>query len=302
MDTIRRLDLNLIVTLEALLIEKNVTRAAKRLNLSQPAVSAQLSRLRTLFEDPLLLPQQRGMLPTAKAIELLPHINEALAQVQGILNINKEFDPANTQLTINIACSDYLQTILLQKLIISLRERAPFIKIALHELEPDRVGEKLESGIIDIVIQNGENTPKNLNSCPLYRETYVLAARRNHPLLSSTTLLTADDYIQMEHVVVSPQGGNFRTPIDDVMSDLGICRNSVLSASSFMFVPEFLANSDLVALIPTRLAHHHKNKLTIVPPPFPVPGFDIELRWHNRTDTHPGYKWTRQYLLNGIAP
>ncbi|MBR8657814.1 LysR family transcriptional regulator, partial [Achromobacter sp. Marseille-Q0513] len=116
MDT-KKLDLNLLVTLEALLVEQNVTRAAERLHLSQPAVSAQLSRLRDLFDDPLLIPVQRGMTPTAKALELLDPLRLALDQVRATLGEHRHFDPAKASLTIAIACTDYLQEVLVQPLV-----------------------------------------------------------------------------------------------------------------------------------------------------------------------------------------
>src|SRR6218665_263093 len=107
----KRLDLNLLVTLEALLAEQNVTRAAERLHLSQPAVSAQLARLRALFDDPLLVPAQRGMTPTAKALELLAPLRQSLEQVRAAVSDHANFDPARAQLTLTIACTDYLQAV-----------------------------------------------------------------------------------------------------------------------------------------------------------------------------------------------
>src|SRR5688572_30327208 len=116
----KRLDLNLLVTLEALLVEQNVTKAAARLHLSQPAVSAQLSRLRNAFDDPLLIPAQRGMTPTAKAIELLDPLRQALDQVRGTVARHRSFDPAKAKLTVTIACTDYLQTAVVKPLVLAL--------------------------------------------------------------------------------------------------------------------------------------------------------------------------------------
>src|SRR5687768_6317895 len=124
MDT-KNLDLNLLVTLETLLVEQNVTRAAERLHLSQPAVSAQLSRLRELFDDPLLIPMQRGMTPTAKALELLDPLRLALDQVRATLVEHRHFDPRKASLTVAIACTDYLQTVVVQPLAVALRKWAP---------------------------------------------------------------------------------------------------------------------------------------------------------------------------------
>ncbi|WOD09843.1 LysR family transcriptional regulator [Pseudomonas sp. NyZ704] len=120
MDT-RRLDLNLLVTLEALLIEQNVTRAAARLHLSQPAVSAQLGRLRDIFDDPLLIPAHRGMTPTVKALELLVPLRQALDQVRATVTTHLNFEPATASLTVSIACTDYVQAALIKHLVVAMR-------------------------------------------------------------------------------------------------------------------------------------------------------------------------------------
>jgi len=136
----KRLDLNLLVTLEALLVEQNVTKAAARLHLSQPAVSAQLSRLRDVFDDPLLIPAQRGMTPTAKAIELLAPLRQALDQVRATVDTHRDFDPAHASLTVTIACTDYLQTAVVKPLVIELARRAPAGEPAHDEKAVDSVG------------------------------------------------------------------------------------------------------------------------------------------------------------------
>ena len=149
MDT-SRLDLNLLVTLEALLTERNVTRAAERLNLSQPAVSAQLARLRDVFEDPLLLPAQRGMTPTAKALSLLEPLRQALDQVRGVASSHLSFDPATADLTVTIAASDYLQTSVLQPLVLRLRREAPGIRIAVRHMDPAQHAAQMARGDVDL--------------------------------------------------------------------------------------------------------------------------------------------------------
>ena len=131
MDT-KRLDLNLLVTLEALLVERNVTRAAARLHLSQPAVSAQLNRLRDVFDDPLLIPVQRGMTPTAKAIELLDPLRQALDQVRATVATHRNFNPAKARLTVAIACTDYMQAAVVKPLVLEFRTMAPGVRVALR--------------------------------------------------------------------------------------------------------------------------------------------------------------------------
>lgn len=135
MDTNIALDLNLLVTLETLLVEQNVTRAARRLHLSQPAVSAQLRRLRALFDDPLLIPMQRGMAPTAKAIELLGPLRQSLDQVRATLVEHRHFDPGAAAFTVHLAATDYLQVVMVQALVLKLRDAFPGVRLALHHLD-----------------------------------------------------------------------------------------------------------------------------------------------------------------------
>ncbi|MDX8447809.1 LysR family transcriptional regulator [Mesorhizobium captivum] len=127
----KRLDLNLLTTLETLLLEQNVTKTARRLHLSQPTVSAQLNRLRDLFDDPLLIPAQRGVTPTAKAIELLDPLRQALDQVRATVEAHRDFDPAHAKLTVAIACTDYLQAAVITPLVLKLRAGAPGVRVGL---------------------------------------------------------------------------------------------------------------------------------------------------------------------------
>src|SRR5262245_57499413 len=179
----RRLDLNLLVTLETLLAEQNVTKAASRLHLSQPAVSAQLGRLRELFGDPLLVPAQRGMIPTAKASELLGPLREALDKVRATVGRHRDFDPATATLTVTVACTDYLQAAVIQPLVIKLRKKAPGVRVALRNLDPAQLEAQMVRGDVDIALMTTQAAPASLRARHLFDERYVLIGRRNHPRL-----------------------------------------------------------------------------------------------------------------------
>jgi DNA-binding transcriptional LysR family regulator len=294
MDTKNRLDLNLLVTLETLLVEQNVTRAAERLHLSQPAVSAQLSRLRELFDDPLLIPAQRGMTPTAKALELLDPLRLALDQVRATLAGHRHFDPAKARLTVAIACTDYLQTTLVQPLAIALRKRAPGVRIALRHLDPPQLEARMASGEVDVALMEPECAPVSLRSRHLFDERYVLIGRHRHPRLRRG--LSVEQFARLDHVIVSLRGGDFTTPVDDGLAALGYQRNVVLSAASFLSVPEIVAHSDIVALVPERLVRDHGEALKVVECPFPVQGFSISMLWHERNHAHSGQRWVREVI------
>lgn len=293
MDT-KRLDLNLLITLEALLVEGNVTKAAARLHLSQPAVSAQLSRLRDVFDDPLLIPAQRGMTPTAKALELLGPLRLALDQVRATIATHQSFDPLTAQLTVRIACTDYLQMAIGMHLVLGVRKEAPGVRIALRTLDVAQLETQMTRGDVDIALMTPQAAPPSLRSRHLFDERYVLIGRRGHPRLHPH--LSVDAFSQLEHVIVSLSGGDFATPVDDALKALGHQRKVVLSAASFLFVPEFVTQSDCVALVPERLVHQRDEDLLVVHPPFPVEGFAVGMVWHERTHGHDGFKWVRDCI------
>jgi DNA-binding transcriptional LysR family regulator len=292
----RRLDLNLLVTLEALLVEQNVTKAAARLHLSQPAVSAQLSRLRDVFDDPLLIPAQRGMTPTAKAVELLDPLRQALDQVRATVAMHRNFDPAKAQLTVAIACTDYLQAAVIKPLVVDLRTRAPGVRVALRHLDTPQLEAQMARGDVDLALMTPQAAPPGLRTRHLFDERYVLIGRRNHPQLRDG--LTVEEFAGLEHVIVSLRGGAFSTPVDNALTALGHRRNVVLSAASFLVVPEIVAQSDFVALVPERLVHDRADTLQWIDCPFPVEGFAVGLVWHERSHGHSGQRWIREVVVS----
>ncbi|CAM3992428.1 LysR family transcriptional regulator [Bordetella tumbae] len=293
MDT-KRLDLNLLVTLEALLVEQNVSRAANRLHLSQPAVSAQLSRLRDMFDDPLLIPAQRGMTPTAKALDLLDPLRRSLDQVRTTVSQHSDFAPAQATLTTVIACTDYLQAALAQPLVLQLRKRAPGVRLALRSLDLPQLDAQMARGEVDLALMTPGVAAPSLRTRHLFDERYVLIGRRGHPKLRRS--ITVAEFAQLEHVIVSLRGGDFVTPVDDTLAAQGYKRNVVLSTSSFLFLPEIVSQSDFVALVPQRLVRDRASQLRIVECPFPVDGFEVGMVWHERNHSHPGQRWVREEL------
>jgi DNA-binding transcriptional LysR family regulator len=298
MDT-KRLDLNLLVTLEALLAEQNVTRAAARLHLSQPAVSAQLSRLRDAFDDPLLLPAQRGMTPTAKALELVEPLREALDQVRAAVGTHRTFDPAKARLTVAIAASDYLQAAVIQPLVLDLRRKAPGVRVAVRMLDATQLEAQMMRGDVDLALMTPQGAPSSLRSRPLFDERYVLIVRRDHPRVRRK--LSVAQFAELEHVVVSPRGGGFTTPADTALAALGHKRTVVVSAASFLFVPEIVAASDFAALVPERLVRHCSERLRVLECPFEVKGFAVSMLWHERNHAHPGQRWVREAVAATAA-
>lgn len=294
MDT-KKLDLNLLLTLEALLVEQNVTKAAARLYLSQPAVSAQLNRLREMFDDPLLIPARRGMTPTAKALELLVPLRESLEQLRHTLHSHKDFYPERANLTVTIACTDYIQAAVVMPLVLALRQKAPGVRIAVRHLDMAQLDHQLASGEVDLVFASHDSFRTPLRTSHLFDESYVLIGRHDHPKLKAN--LALEEFVKLEHVIVSPSGGSFTTPIDDALAAFGHKRNVVMSAASFLFIPEIVQKSDLVALIPRRLLQAHSAQLAVIELPWLAEQFDICLIWHERSHSHAGHRWIRELIV-----
>ncbi|MDC0721118.1 LysR family transcriptional regulator [Nannocystis bainbridge] len=287
-----RLDLNLLVALDALLAERNVTKAARRLGLSQPALSAQLQRLRDLLGDPLLLPAQRGMTPTARALELQAPLHDALDGVRAVLTAGAGFDPATAALTVAIAASDYVQYALLMPLALQLRREAPGVRLAWRALDAAQLAAQAERGDVDLAFLTPETAPEQLRSRKVLDERYVVIVRRDHPHVSGP--IDLDGLCALDHVVVSPRGGGFAGPTDAALASHGRERRVVLSVPSFLMVPELVARSDLAALVPERIARDRADRLQLLEPPIAVPGFAIAMVWHRRAAKHPALTWLRE--------
>lgn len=291
---IERLDLNLLVTLDTLLAERNVTRAARRLNLSQPALSARLTRLREILGDPLLLPAQRGVVPTKRALELQAPLHEALEGVRRVVAEGAPFSPASAVATIAVAASDYGQYSILMPLASALRTEAPRIRIAWRTIDASALMAQTERGDVDLALMTPETAPELLRMRKLLHERYVAIVRAGHPAVQGE--IDLDLFCSLDHVIVSPQGGGFTGPTDAALEAIDRNRRVVLSAPGFLVVPEIVARSDMIALVPYRIARDHTDRLQILAPPVPVPGFEIAMVWHDRTTAHPLQRWLRERI------
>lgn len=297
MDQLRRLDLNLLLTLDVLLAEQNVTRAAQRLHFSQPSVSVHLAKLRAVFDDPLLLPGPRGMRPTARAEALREPLRLALEALQRAVAPASAFDPAAASQTWRIAATDYGASTIVLPALASLHTQAPGTRLALLELAPARIAQQAERGEIDLALHTSDGAPPGLHRQSLFTERYVLAGRAGHPLLQAPPTLAG--MCQLEHVIVSPDGGGFRGVTDAALAQAGLARRVVLSVPHFLFMIAALESSDLVAMLPARLAAGRVS-LRVAEPPLPVPGYEMAMYWHERSHRDPAHRWLRERIAGAL--
>lgn len=297
MINLRQLDLNLLLTLDVLLSEHNVTRAAHRLNFSQPSISVHLAKLRNIFGDPLLLPGPRGMRPTARADELRVPLREALAALERAVSPGGPFDPATANHTWRVAATDYAESTIVLPTLKTLRAAAPGSRLAVVELAPARIAKQAERGEIDLAFHTSHDAPPELRSRVVFKERYVLAGRAGHPRLTRRPTLA--QFCKLEHVIVSPQGGGFYGVTDQALAEIGLTRRVVLSVPHFLFVISTLTSTDLVAIVPERLVLNNP-ALRVVEPPVSVPGYEMTMLWHERSHRDPAHQWLRAQFAAAV--
>jgi DNA-binding transcriptional LysR family regulator len=299
---LRGADLNLLVSLDALIDEANVTRAAARLNLSQPALSAQLARLRDLFHDPLLVPSAtgRGMIPTARALQLRAPLHAALKDLETVIKRPPAFNSLTAERTFAIATSDHLTVVLGMGLIERNHKVAgPGVRVSFRAPNPDLIGPQLERGEIDLLIGGQREVPSEMKSRKLYDERHVMAQRKGHP--RGTKALDLDTYCGLSHILVSISGsGSFHGDVDEQLKKIGRRRHVALSVHQFVLVPMLLRTTDHVAALPSRLLDRFADQLDAFELPFEARGYTISAAWHPRNHADPGHIWLREQF-NAIA-
>lgn len=285
------------MTLDALLAEHNVTRAAERLHLAQPTVSVQLGKLREVFADPLLLPGPRGMRPTTRADELREPLRNALQALEHAVAPSQPFDPAQANLTWRIAASDYSESTILLPALAGLRSVAPGTRLAILELTPSNLARQAEQTDVDLAFNISPEAPPSLRRRLMFKERYVLAARAGHPALKRRPTLVK--FCKLDHAIVSPDGGGFQGATDTMLAERGMSRRVVLSVPHFLFLEAVLARTDLVAVVPSRLVRWNTT-LQVVEPPLEFPDIEILMLWPERVHRDPAHRWLREYIADSV--
>jgi DNA-binding transcriptional LysR family regulator len=299
-------DLSLLVSLDALIDEANVTKAAERLNISQPALSAQLARLRDLFHDPLLVSAKggRGMVLTPRALELKLPLHLALKDLETVVKRPPTFDPVSADRTFSIACSDQVTAVLGVRLIGRAQKLAGSgVRISFRTPNPELITVQLERGQLDLLIGDQRNVPHGMTSQRLYDEHHVMAQRKGHP--RGTKPLDLEAYCDLSHILVSNSGiGSFRGDIDEQLEKIGRRRNVVYSVHQFVIVPMLLRTTDCVAALPSRLLERFAGELDAFELPFIPRGYTVSAAWHPRFNADPAHIWVRDQIsaVAGAAP
>lgn len=293
------IDLNLLAAFDALMSERNVTRAATQVGVSQPAMSAALSRLRKQFGDPLFLRSADGLLPTPRARELAEPITQALRQIEAALVKKPVFVPGAAKLRVNLGLSDYPAFVLLPALLEAIAQEAPGVAIDVHAFNDrdDAVG-LLDAGAIDVAIGITPTQPESrILTRPLLRDEFVTIIARDHP--AARRAMTMKTYLGLPHVLVSPEGQRHGL-VDDALAQHGKQRTLALTMPQMFAVPAIVARSGIIATIMKRVALNSpaSRKLALFPPPVALPEIVFHLIWHRRSDGHPAQQWLRTLIAN----
>ena len=294
--TLAAVDLNLLVAFDALMAERNVTRAAQRVGIGQPAMSSALSRLRALFHDELFVRVPGRMEPTPKALQLATPIGDALQQIRRALDPGLPFDAASAQRIFRIGATDYTEFVLLPPLNAYLRQAAPGIDIRIVPTTTDRALELLDLHELDFAIGTFAALPKRLSSAPLFTERFVCVARRDHPDLGNAGL-QLDSFLALPHLLRSLRGDADGT-VDQALARRGLKRHVVMTVTNFLVVPFILERSDAIATLAERVARRLAGtaSLAIHDPPLQLEPWTTSLVWGRAVAQDAGAAWLQSTI------
>ncbi len=304
----KNFDLNLLRVLDALLDSGSTVAAARRLHMSQPAVSAALGRLRHALKDPIFIRQGRSLTPTEFARSLQTPLREVLMQTETLLNGPGAFDPATADMTFKISGTDYFAVMLMPRLADHLSRIAPYVRVQLVNLVPDDYVQLLDSADVDLALIPQTEQPSWVAQEVVMRSSFTVIARAGHPALMNAGLnpgdvIPMDLFCDLGHVLCSPDG-KLAGMADAALARQGRTRRVVMSLPVFSGVCNAVAATDLIALLPNSLGCHVAPQLglELYRAPMPVPVVTLSMVWHRRLTHAPSHRWLRSQLRTILAP
>ncbi|MCF5646135.1 LysR family transcriptional regulator [Pseudomonas syringae] len=289
---LRKADINLMVVFETLMQERNVTRAAEKLFLGQPTISAALNRLRSLLNDPLFIRVGHRMEPTARAHEILKHLTPALDAMSTALSLTTDFDPSVSKMTFRIGLTDDVEFGLLPAMLKAIRQEAPGVVIVVKHVDYLNISEVLMSGDITVGVCLTRELPANAK-----RKTLRNVQPRLVPADKPSGPMSMDEYCSRPHVVVS-HVASVSSFSDEWLTALGRKRQVVLSVPQFTTLPALMAGTDMISGL-SDYAAKAMSALGLLydePLPFPTPGLDLSMTWLSVMDSDPAERWLRSRI------
>lgn len=292
---IRNFDLNLLVVLDALLRERNVSRAAERLSLTQPAISNALNRLRSQLNDEVMIRTARGMQPTALAMSLEEPVRRALRQIETSLNASLAFDPARAEASFTLALTDYVEQMLMPGLSARLAQLAPAVNVRVVDLGQDFPLQALESGQIDLAVGRFPEPPVRASYRRWLEEDLVLVAAQSTPLPDPLSL---EAFTGLRHLWVS--GAQTKGMVDSWLEQQGLSRVLSYITPNYMMAPHLVAATDMSVVLPRRFARKYQQLLPLQARELPMDlgRFAIDVAWASLRDKDPALQWLIQCMLD----
>ena len=290
------LDLNLLLTLDTVLVERSVVRAARRLHVTPSAISNALARLRAALEDPLLVRSGRGVVPTPRAAALAPALARALRDLDQAIH-GDGFDPSTTDRELTLAVADVGQVVKLPRIVAALAREMPRARLRVLSIDTLFASGGLAGTEIDVVIGAGEKAP-GVHATPLYEEHIVLVARAGHPTIRSQRV-TKPQLAALRHVEVQVAPGRGSRPLAASYAALGVARDLAVVVPTFTAAAAVVASTDLVASLPASIVRVLGPRLALrrVATPLAPVGTKISLLWHERTHQDPALRAFRDLLI-----
>ena len=293
-----RPDLNLLVTLDVLLAEGSVARAARRLRLSPSAMSRALARLRETTGDPLLVRAGRGLVPTPRAIELRAHVGQLVQDAEAVLRPAEKLNLKQLVRTFTLRTSEGFVENFGPDLIARIGEDAPGVRLCFVQ-KPDKDSTPLRDGLVDLETGVVEQmTAPELRAQALFRDRFIGVVRMGHPL--SKGKITPSRFAAGRHIYVSRQGVD-KGPIDDALKALGLERKVVTIVDGFATALALARDSDLIASVPERHTGNLRSGMHSFPLPVATPEFTVSLLWHPRQNADPAHRWLRAHVRDVCA-
>lgn len=290
-----RYDLNLLPIFVALMEERSVTRAAERMGMTQPALSNALLRLRQMLQDQLFVRERYGIQPTPIALELSPLIAEALAQLDDAVLGQQAFDPAHAERLFTIAPNGYVEFVIVPAVLARLEKVAPGIKLRLTPFGNDLAETGVVSGTTALVLGRIVDPPDNLVVQHLMDEGLACAVRADHPAIGDA--MTREQFETMKHVNIVPPG-RMRAGLFQALAQQQLKRDVAISVTNFFAAAEMVAVTDYCATLPSLICRQlmHDPRLKVLPAPFDLGSFPVEMAWHVRYRHDPAHRWLRALI------
>ena len=297
---ISRVDLNLFIVFEAIYAEGSVTRASLKLNLTQPAISHALGRLRLMFDDPLFVRQGHQMVSTPLARSIIEPVRHSLRGFEVTLNKLNRFDPASTEKEFTLALRDVLESTVLPPLMVALEHDAPHARVAAVQVDRRELESELQAGTLDCAIDVLLPLAPDIRHARILADRTLVVVRRGHPRLQGE--ITLDQYLAEQHILASSRRKG--PGIEDFeLSRIGMQRKIRLRCQHYFAACRVVSQTDLILTMPERYARVANQQFDnqLLPLPLEMPAWDVYLYWHANVEDDPANKWLRERLTAAMV-